>query len=86
MGKNPSCCSQLTLILSGGLDVVRPTVSRWSGGRLSGSEALFHFAVFNFADCCVVIGVVLFAIYFLFVEPKLNSKAKATAEGEQKNA
>ena len=47
---------------------------------------LFHFAVFNFADCCVVIGVVLFAIYFLFVEPKLNSKAKATAEGEQKNA
>ena len=76
----------LTLILSGGLGNLIDRLFR--GGLVVDylEVKLFHFAVFNFADCCVVIGVVLFAIYFLFVESKLNSKAKATAEGEQKNA
>ena len=76
----------LTLILSGGLGNLIDRLFR--GGLVVDylEVKLFHFAVFNFADCCVVLGVVLFAIYFLFVEPKLNSKAKATAEGEQKNA
>lgn len=31
---------------------------------------LFNFAVFNFADCCVVIGTILIIIYFLFLEGK----------------
>lgn len=31
------------------------------------------FAIFNFADCCVVIGTILFIIYFLFIEGKKDS-------------
>ena len=27
---------------------------------------LFHFAVFNFADCCICIGVFLILLYMLF--------------------
>lgn len=34
---------------------------------------LINFAVFNFADCCVVIGTFLFAIYILFFEGKKNA-------------
>lgn len=29
-----------------------------------------NFAVFNFADCCVVIGCILIVVYFLFLEKK----------------
>lgn len=31
---------------------------------------LINFAVFNLADCCVVIGTIFFAIYILFLEGK----------------
>ncbi|MEG1428456.1 MAG: signal peptidase II [Hydrogenoanaerobacterium sp.] len=33
---------------------------------------LINFAVFNFADCCVVIGTSLLAIYILFIDGKKN--------------
>ena len=29
---------------------------------------LFHFPVFNFADCCVVVGTILLAVWLLFLE------------------
>lgn len=35
---------------------------------------LFDFAIFNFADICVTVGVVLLMIYFLFFEEKSSSK------------
>lgn len=36
---------------------------------------LFNFAVFNFADCCVVIGVILLAVYLIFLDkPKTKGK------------
>lgn len=41
---------------------------------------LFHFAVFNFADCCVVIGTILFLIYFLFLDQKESKSATRTEE------
>ncbi|MEG1994096.1 MAG: signal peptidase II, partial [Oscillospiraceae bacterium] len=31
---------------------------------------LINFPVFNFADCCVVIGTALVLIYVFFIEPK----------------
>lgn len=35
---------------------------------------LINFPVFNFADMCLTIGVVLYCINFLFVAPKLKNK------------
>lgn len=38
---------------------------------------LFNFAVFNFADICVVLGAVFALIYVFFVEPKIADKNDA---------
>ena len=38
---------------------------------------LFDFAVFNFADICVVLGAVFALIFIFFVEPKIASKNDA---------
>lgn len=35
---------------------------------------LIHFPVFNFADCCVVVGTILLAFYILFWEEKKHKK------------
>ena len=35
---------------------------------------LINFPIFNFADCCVVVGTILLAIYILFFEGKTDSK------------
>lgn len=40
-----------------------------------------NFPIFNFADCCVVVGTGLLAIYILFVEGKAKP-ALPTSEGE----
>ncbi|RPF48558.1 signal peptidase II [Hydrogenoanaerobacterium saccharovorans] len=37
---------------------------------------LINFAVFNFADCCVVVGTILLAIYILYFEGKDKHLAK----------
>ncbi|MCD8218971.1 MAG: signal peptidase II [Ruminococcus sp.] len=47
---------------------------------------LFHFAVFNFADCCVTIGVALLAISFLLPGSKAkqpNDSVEIEAESEE---
>ena len=33
---------------------------------------LFNFAIFNFADICVVVGAICLVIYVLFVEKKVT--------------
>ena len=38
------------------------------------------FAIFNFADCCVVVGTILFIFYFLFLEGKRIKKHDQTQE------
>lgn len=43
---------------------------------------LFDFAVFNFADCCICIGVALAGIYLLFLEGR--GKQEATAPTDAK--
>lgn len=70
----------LTLIIGGGIGNLIDRVFR-NGYVVDYLEVkLFHFAVFNFADCCVVIGVILFAFYFFLIDPKLeNSKKKKNA-------
>lgn len=37
---------------------------------------LFDFAVFNFADICVVVGAFLLLIFLFFIEPKIISEEK----------
>lgn len=42
---------------------------------------LIDFAVFNFADCCVVVGTILLVIYFLFLERQaVNQQSIENAE------
>lgn len=41
---------------------------------------LIHFAVFNFADCCVVVGTIMIVCYLLFGEIWAKKKAKSAAE------
>ena len=43
---------------------------------------LFNFAVFNFADCCVVIGTVLIIVYFLFIEGRKGNRGKEKTDSE----
>ncbi len=38
------------------------------------------FAIFNFADCCVVVGVILFLIQMLFFDFRKTDNKKETAE------
>lgn len=43
---------------------------------------LFNFAIFNFADICVVLGAAIMLAFILFAEPKL---AKADEEQKEQN-
>lgn len=63
----PICAA---LILAGGIGNLIDRLFR--GGSVVDylDVRLFSFAVFNFADCCVVIGVILFAVYLFFFDGK----------------
>lgn len=76
----------LTLIFAGGIGNLIDRIFR--GGLVIDylEVKLFDFAIFNFADCCVVIGIVLFIFYVLFSgEKNYESKTKKTEE-HQENA
>ncbi len=47
---------------------------------------IIHFAVFNFADCCVVIGVCLIVFFMFFIEPKIEKRKKKEKELESTDA
>lgn len=66
----------LVLIIGGGIGNLIDRLFR--GGLVVDylEVKLFRFAVFNFADSCVVIGVILFALYFFLIEPKLQKEAE----------
>lgn len=63
-------CITLAMILAGGLGNLIDRIFR-NGLVVDYFDVkLFHFAVFNFADCCVVVGVFLMALYLLFFDKK----------------
>ncbi len=66
----------LALVISGGIGNLIDRIFR--NGRVVDylDIQLFNFAVFNFADCCVVIGVIMLMIYALFIDGR-NEKAMA---------
>lgn len=67
----------LMLVISGGIGNIIDRIFR-SGRVIDYFEVrLFNFAIFNFADCCVVIGVILLFVYILFIDGK---NQKVTAE------
>ena len=41
---------------------------------------LFSFAVFNFADICVVLGAIFLLIFLFWIEPKIAAKQEDSAE------
>lgn len=73
--KNKLFLGSMTLVFSGGLGNLIDRIFR--GGRVVDylDVQLFDFAIFNFADCCVVVGVVLLFIYILFFDSD-NKKVK----------
>lgn len=76
----------LTLILAGGIGNLIDRLFR-NGLVIDYLEVkLFHFAIFNFADCCVVIGIVFFIFYILFLDSKSVSKKGKSEEEQKENA
>ncbi len=75
----------LTLILAGGIGNLIDRLFR--GGLVVDylEVKLFNFAIFNFADCCVVIGIVLFIIYILFDDSKSDLNKKKPKEEQKEN-
>lgn len=41
---------------------------------------IINFAIFNFADICIVVGIILLMVYILFIEGKEMKKPKKTEE------
>ena len=73
--------STASLILAGGVGNLIDRISR--GFVVDYIDfRLINFPVFNFADCCVVIGTILLAVYIVFLEPKEKIKNAATDSGE----
>ncbi|MGN0592955.1 MAG: signal peptidase II [Ruminococcus sp.] len=73
----------LVLILAGGLGNLIDRLFR--GGLVVDylEVKLFDFAIFNFADCCVVVGIVLFIFYILFVDTKLEKQKKSSSDQQE---
>lgn len=77
--KSPLLRVALTLVVGGGLGNMIDRIFR-DGYVIDYIEVrLFDFAIFNFADCCVVIGVILLAIELLFA-PGSPKPSEAQAE------
>lgn len=70
----------MTLIISGGLGNIIDRLFR--GGRVVDyfDVQFMNFAIFNFADCCVVIGVILLLIQIIFLDIIKKDKVKETAQ------
>lgn len=69
----------MTLIVGGGLGNLIDRLFR-NGMVVDYLDLqLFNFAVFNFADCCVTVGAILFLIYILFFD---KSDKKPVSENE----
>lgn len=73
--KRPLLLSGVSLIVAGGIGNLIDRIFR--GYVIDYVEVrLFNFAVFNFADCCVIIGTILFLIAFIFFDNDKKVKRK----------
>lgn len=73
----------LTLIITGGLGNLIDRIFR-HGNVVDFIELKFvRFAIFNIADCCVVVGSALIVLYFIIDTIKDYSKEKTISAGEE---
>ncbi|MDL2233843.1 signal peptidase II [Ruminococcaceae bacterium OttesenSCG-928-L11] len=70
------------LILSGGLGNLIDRLSRGFVVDYLDFSALFNFPVFNFADCCVVVGTLLLLILVLRMDAERQGTAAPREPGE----
>ncbi|MEM1483550.1 signal peptidase II [Oscillospiraceae bacterium PP1C4] len=68
--KNKLVMWSVGLIIAGGVGNLIDRVFRTFVVDYLDISPLFHFPVFNFADCCVVIGTGLLMVYLFFFEGK----------------
>ena len=79
--KRPVLVASFSLIIGGGIGNLIDRVFR--GFVVDYIEVrLFDFAVFNFADCCVIIGAVMFLLVYIFFD---SSKKKERLKEEKTN-
>ena len=66
----------MTLIISGGIGNIIDRLFR--GGKVVDylDVQFMNFAIFNFADCCVVVGAILLLIQTFFVEFRKDKKSE----------
>ena len=85
-GKNSKLLwSSLTLIIGGGIGNAIDRIFR--GGRVVDfiEIKLFKFAIFNFADICVVIGTCLLILYIILSEVTEKKKVSSSESLEDKD-
>ncbi len=77
--KQPFLIFSVALIIAGGLGNLIDRIFR--GYVIDYIEVkLFRFAVFNFADCCVVIGAIMMMVFALFLDKESEPKKEIISE------
>lgn len=82
--RHPLLMWSVGLIIAGGIGNLIDRVFRSFVVDYIDISPLFNFPVFNFADCCVVVGTVMLAIYMLLIDRREKTgKAQASGEGNE---
>ncbi len=77
-------CVGLGLVLAGGIGNLVDRIGLGYVRDFIMFDFWRAFPIFNFADCCIVIGVVLISIYFLFMSSPKRDKATTLNENSTK--
>ena len=80
--KAPMLIISIMLMIGGGAGNLVDRVFRRFVVDYLDISPLFRFPVFNFADCCVVIGTVLLFVYIVFFEGKKQKDTSGELQGD----
>ena len=85
MKRSKLLTSAILLFVSGGIGNI---IDRMRQGYVVDmfEVKLFKFAIFNVADIYVTCAFVLLLVYVLFIDPKIQAKAKAEADAAKSAA
>ncbi len=83
--KHPFFMTSAVMVISGG---VGNLIDRIRFGYVVDylDVKLFNFAVFNFADICVVLGAIFMLIFLFWIEPKIATKQELQISEEKENS